>query len=62
MTIQELEIERIERMIRVLSIDRTVKYSARQREQDKEIVKLLQLKLAEFKQNPEKSALKLALV
>lgn len=62
MTIQELEIERIERMIRVLSIDRTVKYSARQREQDKEIVKLLQLKLAEFKQNPEKLALKLALV
>ena len=62
MTIQQLEIERIERMIRIVSVHRTKKYSARQRERDKEIVKGLQLKLAEFKQNPEKLALKLALV
>lgn len=53
-TLQQLEIERIERMIRVLSIHRTKKYSAGQRAQDKEIVKGLEAKLAEFKQNPEK--------
>ena len=62
MTIEQLEIERIERMIRIVSVHRTKKYSARQRAQDKEIVKRLKLKLAEFKQNPEKLALKLALV
>ena len=47
MTIQELEIERIERMIRIVSVHRTKKYSARQRARDKEIVKELQVKLAE---------------
>ena len=56
MTMHELEIERIERMIRVLSVHRTKKYSARQRVRDKEIVQELQLKLAEFKQNTEKLA------
>ncbi len=62
MTVQELEIERIDRMIRIVSVHRTKKYSPRQRARDKEIVKELQLKLAEFKQNQEKLDPKLALV
>lgn len=45
MTIEQLEIERIERMIRVLSKPRPIKYSHRSREQDQIIIQNLTVKL-----------------
>lgn len=45
MTIEELEIDRIERMIRVLKIPRPVKYSSSSRIRDLEIIQELYKKL-----------------
>ena len=48
MTIEQIEIERIKRMVRVLSLPRPAKYSSRQRKKDREIIESLTLKLAEM--------------
>lgn len=48
-TIEQMEAERIERMIRVLSIDRPNKYSATSKENDLIIIKELKEKLSEIK-------------
>lgn len=45
MTIQQLETERIQRMIRVLSKPRPIKYSHSSREQDQVIIEKLTVKL-----------------
>jgi hypothetical protein len=54
MTIEELEIDRIERMIRVLSIDRSVKYSSSARIRDLEIIQELNDKLDLIRPEDEK--------